>query len=985
MRIDRLDIGGFGRFANVGWDLGPGLTVMLGANEAGKTTLLNAVRAILFGFEAVRDGRTSYPALGGGRRGGRMSLLTASGDRWVVERYGQRGGAGSLAVRAPNGNQGGQETLDRLMRGADRDLFNSIFAFGLGELSELATLGGEGVRGRIYGAAAGLGGTSAIDLERRLAGEQHDLFRPGGRLQPINRLFSRMDELHVRIAELARAPEAFEDAHRERTDALAAAEARRAELRELRATIAHLRRVLDAAPIAAGVTDLEHELAATDASLDDLAPDAISVLDQRLAALAQERTRLTALDEQLSEIAAGAAGLNVDVDVLDAADAIRALAADRLARASAADRGREAVAGQARHAAVVADQLALAGGWEESRLLALDHSIPAVEATRSHERALAQASEALAAADLRHRAVADRVSAGESDESSIDGDERDDADARVAIRALERARAAASPGAAPPFGLPPRMGGPLAVVAIAVGLMTIGLLLGAVIGAPLVGGVMGVMLAAVVTLVLLLLTRAGSPRTATVDEPDLLRRAGLAAGASDEEIARRFDELAEVRARRAMGREMAGRLEARREEALSREAAVGHATAELQRVRQAWDAWLVGHGLPTGSSPEVTRQVLAAAGTARRAADERDAQRGIIESSAHADAVLDGRANELLARMGLAGSGSIEGRLASLVHRLDQSTADQRTASELESRRLTLTERRGPIETAVRATSAAVDAYLARAGCADAEQLRGRAAAAAARGSITQRLREARAGLAGLAGGPDAIDALRAELRVRDLSAVDAELAAATPTLDAIEAEERRLVGLIGELDARIRSLESADELGTLRQELAGLEGRVEALATEWAVKALTRRLLTETRSRYERERQPDVVRAATAHFERITDGRYTRIVAAPGQDGVRVEAPDGEARATGELSRGTAEQLYLALRFGLIEEFARHAEALPVVMDDILVNFDLARATRAAATISDLAERHQVLYFTCHEWTGAILDPDGHRTVVLG
>jgi uncharacterized protein YhaN len=99
----------------------------------------------------------------------------------------------------------------------------------------------------------------------------------------------------------------------------------------------------------------------------------------------------------------------------------------------------------------------------------------------------------------------------------------------------------------------------------------------------------------------------------------------------------------------------------------------------------------------------------------------------------------------------------------------------------------------------------------------------------------------------------------------------------------------------------------------------------------------------------------------------------------------VRVETESGEGRLTEELSRGTAEQLYLALRFGLIEEFARHAEALPVVMDDILVNFDADRAARAAATIRDLAERHQVLYFTCHPWTAELLDPAGGRTLALG
>ena len=126
------------------------------------------------------------------------------------------------------------------------------------------------------------------------------------------------------------------------------------------------------------------------------------------------------------------------------------------------------------------------------------------------------------------------------------------------------------------------------------------------------------------------------------------------------------------------------------------------------------------------------------------------------------------------------------------------------------------------------------------------------------------------------------------------------------------------------------------------------------------------------------------MVQDASAHFARITGDAYERIVAAPGEAAVRVEAATGAPRLTDELSRGTAEQLYLALRFGLIEQFARSTEPLPVVMDDILVNFDANRAARAAGAIRALAERHQVLYFTCHPWTAELLDPERASTITL-
>lgn len=981
MRIERLEIGGFGRFANVGWELGPGLTLMLGENEAGKTTLLNALRAILFGFGSSRDGRAWYPALAGGRRGGRMTLLTVAGERWVVERYGPRGGAGSLAVRAPSGNQGGQETLDRLLHGADRDLFNSIFAFGLGELQDFDSLGGEGVRGRIYGAAAGLGGTSAIDVERRLRQEQEELFRPTGRLQPLNRLFSRMDELHARIATLIRQPQEYEAAHRAREEADAAAVECRTRARALRLRALRLQRLLASAPVAASLDELEAELAGTDAALDRLPADALAVLDRRAGALAEERARLEALDEQLAGIAVTVAGLTVEERVLDAADEIRALDADRRAHAAGADRLREASAAESRHAAVVAEQLARAGAWDEARLVSLDDSIPAVEATRDHERALGQARDASAAAERRLGSAADELAAREREGSPAVESETDDADALAALRMLDLVRARRAAVSASPLRVPAFLRQPVAVPLVAGASLLVGLASGAVFGNAVAGGMAGALLGLVAVGVLLAVPRAA----ADADEASLLARAGLARDATDEQIGRRGDELADARARRSIARDQAGGLAVRREELRRLEASAATTTAARASSVAAWGSWARDHGLPAGTSPEVARQVLAAAGTARRAAEERDEQRRIVSSIQRERAELDRRATSLLDRLEVEPGGTLEGRLASLLHRLDRSSADRRTAHEADARRAALLERRGPLEDSVGALAASVAEHLTATGSADPDELRRRDAAAGARRAVLQRLSEARANLAGGAGGPEAVDALRAELRGRDLSTVEAELVAVNDEADALDAEERRLVARVGELDASIRALESADELGTLRQELAGVEGRANTLATEWAVRAIAGRLLAETRSRYERDRQPDVIRAATAHFERITGGRYARIVAPPGDANVRVETESGEARATDELSRGTAEQLYLALRFGLIEEFARHAEPLPVVMDDILVNFDADRAARAAAAIGDLAQRHQVIYFTCHPTIAGLLDPEGERTVRLG
>ena len=52
-----------------------------------------------------------------------------------------------------------------------------------------------------------------------------------------------------------------------------------------------------------------------------------------------------------------------------------------------------------------------------------------------------------------------------------------------------------------------------------------------------------------------------------------------------------------------------------------------------------------------------------------------------------------------------------------------------------------------------------------------------------------------------------------------------------------------------------------------------------------------------------------------------------------------------------------------------LVATFARRGVSLPMILDDVLVNFDDKRARIAASVLSDFAkDGHQVLLFTCHE-----------------
>jgi uncharacterized protein YhaN len=174
----------------------------------------------------------------------------------------------------------------------------------------------------------------------------------------------------------------------------------------------------------------------------------------------------------------------------------------------------------------------------------------------------------------------------------------------------------------------------------------------------------------------------------------------------------------------------------------------------------------------------------------------------------------------------------------------------------------------------------------------------------------------------------------------------------------------------LGSVTAELKRLDSDEQASRLRAEKAVLVEQLSETARRWATLTVARTLLDKAQRKYEEERQPDVLRNAQEFFSTVTGGRYDRLISPLGSQVITAVAPDGSSKATNQLSRGTEDQLYLALRFGLIRAFGARSAHLPVIVDDILVNFDPERAQRAAAAFVELAQTNQVLVFTCHPET---------------
>ncbi|MFV1965184.1 MAG: AAA family ATPase, partial [Pirellulaceae bacterium] len=198
MRMAEFHIEGFGRLADVSFtDVPAGLSIVVGDNEAGKTTLLAFLRSVLFGLPS-RKQKDFYPPLKGGRKGGRIVLLDEPSDRIIVERF-EGKGIGPLTVTFPNGSQGGEEDFRQLIGSATADLYRNVFAFSLSELQTLDSLKTDKVRDAIYSAGVGVGPRTITEITRELKKQFGDLFAPGGSKPAMNKLLSRVEILGRQI------------------------------------------------------------------------------------------------------------------------------------------------------------------------------------------------------------------------------------------------------------------------------------------------------------------------------------------------------------------------------------------------------------------------------------------------------------------------------------------------------------------------------------------------------------------------------------------------------------------------------------------------------------------------------------------------------------------------------------------------------------------------------------------------------------------
>jgi uncharacterized protein YhaN len=197
MRLRKVEAVRFGRLEGESLgDLGDGLTVILGPNEAGKSTYTALVRHVLYGFPTPGAKEPRFLSERG-KRQGRLIFEEGAGA-WAIERTeGVHGGP--VSVNTLRGTDR-PSLLEEIRHGVSGDAYRVVLGFGLAELAQIEDLRGkdDDIVSRLYAAGAGLA-VSPQDVRASVNGAAEELWAPRASAKTANKAYAQMREIRTRV------------------------------------------------------------------------------------------------------------------------------------------------------------------------------------------------------------------------------------------------------------------------------------------------------------------------------------------------------------------------------------------------------------------------------------------------------------------------------------------------------------------------------------------------------------------------------------------------------------------------------------------------------------------------------------------------------------------------------------------------------------------------------------------------------------------
>ena len=262
----------------------------------------------------------------------------------------------------------------------------------------------------------------------------------------------------------------------------------------------------------------------------------------------------------------------------------------------------------------------------------------------------------------------------------------------------------------------------------------------------------------------------------------------------------------------------------------------------------------------------------------------------------------------------------------------------------------------------------ALDTLMRRAGCQTAETLPEVEGKAARKQALQQRLHEIDEQL--VQQNAQAVGEVLQEAGALTLEGVTGQIADGETEIEGLDGQVEAAQGNVFSTKQRLDAIDGGTAAADAQQIARSLAARIAKEARAYARTRLASAVLNRVVQLYREQHQGPLLHRAAEVFARITLGSFSGLTVDYEDDrqvllGVR---PDTTRVPVTGMSQGTRDQLFLSLRLAAIEQHIEGRGPFPVIVDDLLVQFDDDRAVATLVVLGELSAKTQVLFFTHHK-----------------
>ena len=1012
MKITDLEIGGFGVWKGLNLkDLSGKLTIIYGRNEAGKTTLMQFVRSILYGFQEQR--RACYlPPVYGGRPGGALRLKHRLGE-YRLQRYLSHKGSGigreEIGVTDSEGRVQPDHFLEKLLSGIDEAIFTNVFAIGLRELQELGTLDDSDAAQHLYAVAGGVDRVSLIEVRRELIVSRDRLLHEEKPQCQIRNLLQRRREHETKIRHYEEETRSWAQRRTGEDDLTTQIAATKEDLAQVRDEV----RTHEAAM---SVQEKWQQRAALDDRLSKIslvgriAYDAVDRLGESKKSVRRFSRRQSAMKVQMKQLRRRRKKITLNRSLLKQRTRIESLD-EQQAWATTVQSQITRIEGEIeelQHKVELEKQrLGDATQDADSPPLVSRQAVmklrKAADAVREAKRRLSAAKQRLERGEnlrerdaeqleslLKARGERDLLAAVETAgklveilRRRIELDERlqqlkrHERDLEEASRDQLRRKVLTNHQIGL-VGAVFSLGFVLLLTSLFGWIPVLGLLAGTRWVLAFLG--LGCLVGAVVS-------KSAFEQAAQSRWKDCQQqsRSVTSQVAESESERKELDEQLPVGGGPLVVRMKNAEADLEKLQQLlpfdaERQTASSALDADQQRIagtvegfkdaRGRWRRLLVSNGLSAVLKPADLAVV------ARQSRKIRELQRQIgeklkeLEQRRHEISTLAERINHLLAETGVDGGGrdaleqfeALNTALADQVKRVERRNDLKRQDQKLKHRYLKCGRNIEDLRRRLRG-------LFSEAGVSGEREFRAAAGEAKRSYNLRRQRDELTRQIGHDLGSQVSEETITELLGVARQADVEQRLEQLWDRQQEYEQELNTLHEKRGQLKASAEQSRLDRRIAAELVDLGCVNEQLRVAFHRWKMLAVASRILDVVCENYEAQRQPETLQEASQHLEQLTDGKYVRIWTPLTEDVLLVQDHQGQSLSAETLSSGAREQVFLSLRLALTALFSRRGMDLPMVLDDVLVNFDVERSRAAARVLRDFSkEGHQIILFTCHE-----------------